>query len=245
MRKRSLLFIASLILLLAAPVYAGTDANPGDIVINEIMQNPAAVDDTKGEWIEIYNNTGSAIDINGWTLKDDGSDSHVIANGGPLTIPAGGYLVLCRNSDSAVNGGVSCDYQYSGFLLANSSDEVELIDDGSTPQTIDRVVYDNGATFPDPNGKSMSYGGVANGSTDPATDNDSGNRWGESTSTYGSGDYGTPGAKNDDVLAANAVTFSGISAFQGPSNTVIILSLLGFSILLFGGFWLRRRTPHS
>ncbi len=44
---------------------------------------------------------------------------------------------------------------------------------------------------------------------------------------------------------SNAVTFSGISAFQGPSNTVIILSLLGFSILLFGGFWLRRRTPHS
>ena len=30
---------------------------PGDVVINEILQNPAAVADTAGEWFEVYNAT--------------------------------------------------------------------------------------------------------------------------------------------------------------------------------------------
>jgi len=233
-----------LALLFVAPSYAGTDANPGDIVINEIMQNPSAVSDTNGEWFEIKNVTGSDVDINGWTIKDDGSDNHVINNGGPLIVPAGGYLVLCRNADSAVNGGVPCDYQYSSFLLSNSDDEVVLVDDGATPEEIDRVNYDNGATFPDPNGASMAYGGPPDATTDPSVDNNNGARWRTSTSTFGAGDKGTPGAKNDDVLGPNAITFAGMKASNGVSNGVIIALLVGFSVLLFLGFWLRRRTTH-
>ena len=45
-------------------------ADPGDVVINEIMQNPSAVGDTDGEWFELYNPTGSDIDIEGWTIAD-------------------------------------------------------------------------------------------------------------------------------------------------------------------------------
>ena len=65
-------------------------ANPGDVVINEIMQNPAAVGDDVGEWFELYNLTATGIDINGWTVRDNDIDSHVINNSGPLVIPAGG-----------------------------------------------------------------------------------------------------------------------------------------------------------
>ena len=245
---RKALPITFILLLLAIsmtlPSYAGTDANPGDIIINEIMQNPSAVADADGEWFEIKNVTTGDIDINGWTIKDDGSDNHVINNGGPLIVPAGGYLVLCRNADSIANGGVTCDYQYSNFQLGNGSDEVVLIDDGATPEEIDRVAYDNGATFPDPNGASMAYGGPPNAATDPSVDNDNGARWGVSASTYGSGDAGTPGAKNDDVLGPNAITLADIAASNGLSNAVIIALLVGFSALLFLGFWLRRRTNH-
>jgi hypothetical protein len=74
-----------------------------EIVINEIIQNPSAVYDSAGEWFELYNPTTSDIDIDGWTIKDNDSDSHVIDNGGPLLIPAGGYLVLGNNTDFAAS----------------------------------------------------------------------------------------------------------------------------------------------
>ena len=60
------------------------------VVINEIMNNPSAVSDSNGEWFEIFNPTAAAIDIDGWTIRDNGSDSFVIDNGGPLLVPAGG-----------------------------------------------------------------------------------------------------------------------------------------------------------
>ncbi|HSM71999.1 MAG TPA: lamin tail domain-containing protein, partial [Anaerolineales bacterium] len=95
------------------------------IVINEIMQNPSAVADSAGEWFELYNAGGSAVDINGWTIADNDIDSHVINNGGPLLIPAGGYLVLGNNTDTGTNGGAPVDYSYGGsWFLSNGADEV-------------------------------------------------------------------------------------------------------------------------
>ena len=159
------------------------------IVINEIMQNPSAVSDSAGEWFEVYNFTASPVDINGWTIKDNDSDSHVINNGGPLSVPAGGFLVLAANADSSTNGGVSVDYQYgSGFFLSNSSDELVLLD--TSLAEVDRVEWDNGATFPDPNGASMSL-------IDPALDNNAGENWCTASTPYGAGDLGTPGTAND------------------------------------------------
>ncbi|MCH8957332.1 lamin tail domain-containing protein, partial [candidate division KSB1 bacterium] len=125
-----------------------------EIVITEIMQNPSAVFDSNGEWFEVFNPTAGAIDIDGWTIKDNGTDSHTISNGGPLLVPAGGFLVLARNANSGTNGGVTVDYVYSGITLANGDDEVVLLDDLSTE--IDRVEYDGGPNFPDPTGASMS-----------------------------------------------------------------------------------------
>ena len=88
-----------------------------ELVINEIMQNPSAVGDDAGEWFEIHNPTGAAVDIDGWTIRDDGSDTHLINNGGPLLVPAGGYVVLGNNADSGTNGGVTVDYSYNGGLF--------------------------------------------------------------------------------------------------------------------------------
>ncbi|MEM1081874.1 MAG: lamin tail domain-containing protein, partial [Pseudomonadota bacterium] len=159
-----------------------------ELVINEIMQNPAAVGDGSGEYIELFNPTGTPVDIEGWTLRDDGTNSHVINNGGPLIVPANGYLVLGINGDTGTNGGVPVDYVYTSIALANGVDEV-ILDDGSGNE-IDRVEYDDGATFPDPAGASMSL-------TDPTTDNNVGINWCEASTAFGDGDFGTPGAAND------------------------------------------------
>lgn len=167
----------------------GQSAVAQSVVINEIIQNPAAVFDSDGEWFELHNPAASPVDINGWTIKDNDFDSHVISNGGPLNIPAGGFLVLSNNADSGTNGGVAVDYAYgSGFFLANGFDELVLLDTGLTE--IDRVEWDNGATFPDPTGASMSL-------IDPALDNNVGANWCTASTLFGDGDKGTPGAVND------------------------------------------------
>jgi predicted extracellular nuclease len=181
----------------STPYGAGDLGTPGgendcvteavEVIINEIMQNPSAVSDSNGEWFEVYNPTASPIDIEGWTIEDNDFDSHLIANGGPLIIPAGGYLVLANNADSASNGGVNVDYQYSGIFLSNSGDELVLLDTALTE--IDRVEWDNGATFPDPNGASMSL-------IDPTLDNNVGANWCEAITPFGDGDLGTPGTSN-------------------------------------------------
>jgi predicted extracellular nuclease len=157
-------------------------------VINEILQNPSIVFDSNGEWFEVFNPTGSAVDIDGWTIKDDDFDSHVINNGGPLVVPASGFLVLGRNADSGTNGGVTVDYQYSDFFLGNSGDEVILLD--TSLAEVDRVEYDGGPSFPDPNGASMSL-------EDSALDNNVGANWCEASTPFGAGDSGTPGGGND------------------------------------------------
>ncbi len=161
------------------------------IIITEIMQNPSAVSDSNGEWFEIYNNDTSTIDINGWTIKDNDTDSHVIDNGGALNIAPGQYMVLGINGDTAVNGGVQVDYVYSGITLGNGSDElVLLMADGLTE--VDRVEWDNGATFPDPSGASMMFMGGFN------EDNNDGTKWQAATTAWtgSAGDFGTPGAAN-------------------------------------------------
>jgi len=166
-------------------------ASSAEIIITEMMQNPAAVGDSDGEWFEIYNSDGSAVDLDGWTIRDDDSDSHTIT--GSVVVPAVSYAVLCRNSNPAVNGGVpTCAYQYgSSIALANGADEIVLLDGSMTE--IDRVEYDGGPSFPDPNGASMELIG------DPSTvDNNAGINWGETpgTTTFGDGDAGSPGAQN-------------------------------------------------
>jgi predicted extracellular nuclease len=176
-----------------------------DIVINEIMQNPAAVGDADGEWFELYNAGAADVDINGWTIRDDGSDSHIINNNGvPLLVPAGGYLVLGRNADSASNGGAAVDYSYGGdYSLANGDDEVVIAD--ATGAEVDRVAYDGGPVFPDPNGASMALEA-------PSLDNGVGGNWCTSTTAFGAGDLGTPGAANSCIDLPTALVINEVDA---------------------------------
>ena len=48
-----------------------------------VVEGEEAVSDTNGEWFEVVNAGTDPVDINGWTIKDNGSNIHVIANGGP------------------------------------------------------------------------------------------------------------------------------------------------------------------
>ena len=163
-----------------------------ELIFSEIMNNPSAVGDNEGEWFEVYNTTGSAIDMLGYTIKAGGSPSSDVITSS-VVVPAGGFALFARMSDPLVNGGLPTpDYDYvDGWNLGNSSQTVSILDAGLGP--VFEMTYDDGATFPDPNGLSMQL--------DPskynATDAMDGSNWCTGTTTYGLGDVGTPGANND------------------------------------------------
>lgn len=186
-----------------------TCANVGDVIFTEIMQNPAAVNDSEGEYIEIYNTTNSTIDLEGWVIKDDAtaSEAHTITN---LTIAANGYAVLGNNADSSTNGGYTNDHQYNLINLGNSSDGLILECSGTV---IDQVIWDDGTTFPDPTGKSMEL--KTNKYT--STDNDDGANWYEATTTFGDGDFGSPGVQNS--LSVPSLTNTYFEMYPNPSKT--------------------------
>ncbi len=160
---------------------------PTGLVINEIMQNPAAVSDTYGEWIEVTNIGSGVINLNGLIIHEDGSESHTINVSGGLYLLPQEFMVLGINDDFSQNGGIIVDYEYADFFLSNSWDEVII----SHPSGIvlDEVAYDNGTTFPD-------VGGISMALNSPLNDNSLGENWIVSTHQLSSGDYGTPGASN-------------------------------------------------
>ena len=88
------------------------------ISITEIMPDPSMVSDSYGEWFEIFNSTDTSININGWIIKDLDDDYHIIGSEGlEVIIEPGEYVVMARNDNQSLNGGISVGYQYSNFTL--------------------------------------------------------------------------------------------------------------------------------
>ena len=94
------------------------------VVINEFMSNNAT------EWVELFNNGSSDVDLTGWTLEDEAGNSKSLSDLG--TIAVGGYKV----------------YTCPSGWLNNDGDVIWL---NSTTENIDRVGYgtSGGAPAPD------------------------------------------------------------------------------------------------
>jgi hypothetical protein len=166
--------------------------DPGDFVISEFMPNPAVVADPAGEWVELYNNSGSTMNLRDFELHDDGSDSHLI--NADIVVPPGARVVLSRNGDFNSNGGVFAAYEYSGFTLGDSQDQIVLSFLGVE---IDRFNYDLTTYSPSLSGRALALD-PALGDPSPSL-NDTGSNWcGSSNPLTGPGsDFGTPGGVND------------------------------------------------
>ncbi|MHC5091717.1 MAG: lamin tail domain-containing protein [Planctomycetota bacterium] len=99
-----------------------------DIVINEILTH---TDDSEGDWIELYNTTGSSIDVGGWYLSDDKDNLKKYKIASPTNISGGGYLVLtatthfqnASNPGSAVTFGLS-EHGESVFLTSGNGSDI-------------------------------------------------------------------------------------------------------------------------
>ncbi len=161
---------------------------PGDILITEIMNYPKAGVVGSQEWFEIYNTRDYQIDVNGWMVFDDNDEQHVINNGGHLWVPAHGYLVLGVLANAGAHN-VAYHYPLADLLLGNAADALML---SFNDVIVDEVHWDNGPSFPDTFGASMSL--------DPGRFdvnlNDLGSNWCTAFTLMADGDFGTPGGPN-------------------------------------------------
>ncbi|MEM7153822.1 MAG: lamin tail domain-containing protein [Myxococcota bacterium] len=203
----------------------------GEVVITEIMQNPFTLGDTDGEFFELYNPTMATYQLANCLFEGSTDTGFSIPDDlqiGPLS-----YLTLA--TDSMVDQGFVADYQWDGsvFGLNNGNDIVRILC-GGLP--VDIVEYDDGATFPDPNGASMNL------SFDmyDAMLNDIGTNWCESNTSY-NGDFGTPGA--DNIICMAPVTYNiDFCRLQFPN---VVDDTEGTSVDAFGRLFIAGLTDIS
>jgi len=155
----------------------------GDLVITEVMANPDAVGDTAGEYFEVKNTSGSAVDLNGmqFGFNEDDSSGALPGGGTCLSVDGGAYAVLVRSDVTATNGGLPADGIQLGMSLGNSTRTLWV---GYDEAHWDELTYDDAIA-----GVSWS---VDPDSETPAG-NDDPNNICESDMPYGDGDLGSPG----------------------------------------------------
>ena len=154
----------------------------GELVITEIMSDPAALADTDGEWFELHNPSAKqSLDIGGCMLNDGSAGEKLIP--APLIIAPGAYALVVRSAAA----GLAANLIIS-FSLSNAADTIALRCDGIE---IDRVAY--GPGFPLLSGVSMSLDPQV---TDTLS-NDQAPAWCLANLSYGA-DLGTPGKPNPD-----------------------------------------------
>ncbi|MCD4771950.1 MAG: lamin tail domain-containing protein [Bacteroidales bacterium] len=175
------------------------------IIVNEIMYNSPGYDE---EWIELYNNSGAAVSLENWKIKDNS------ASNPPIIIPAGysidsaGYFTISIATDG--NFPFTPDFDGTGFFaLNNGGDDVRVYNpDGIL---LDIVSYDDSSpwpTTPDGNGPTLAL-------IDPSFDNSLPDSWLASAQ-----DGGTPGAVNFPTEITVLTPEVGDQWEQGTANDI-------------------------
>lgn len=136
--------------------------NVSALIINEIMYNPSSSqgDDDYNEWIEIYNDGNSDVDLSGWFLcgKEilagyfDNTDDQIKLDSG-MVLSAGSYALITEGKDDSgteVYGNFNIDgnslalhvdaKSLCGGLSNTAGKTVDLED--SINSTIDSIIYD-------------------------------------------------------------------------------------------------------
>lgn len=182
------------------------------ILITEIMQNPNAVKDDKGEYFELYNTSDTPVDLSGWVIRVTTASNTVEDSiKSTLIIPAKGYVVLGKNEDENTNGGIAIDYKYSANLFLNNSNGTLSLACNTT--IFDEVSWTSAITF---KGKSMEL------ATDKysVTANDVVTHWSEAVSKINpldtNSDFGSPGKANDFVLSSTSNLVVPFSVYPNP-----------------------------
>lgn len=127
----------------------------GDLVINEFMaSNDATQADQDGDfddWIELYNNTDSPINLEGFSLTDDAGNLTKWSFPAGTSIAANGYLIIWADEDLEQEG------LHADFKLSAGGESIVLSDTDGT--ILDQIDYPEQTT-------DVSFGRAPNGTGD-------------------------------------------------------------------------------
>jgi len=207
--------LSLLALTLGAPAAQALSISLGDLVITEIMSNPADVSDTQGEWFELFNAGSSAIELNGLTVHDTSTAVGTLDFGGSFLLAPGSYASLARSGAA----GFTPDGLYGTVAFNNGGDELHI---RNGAETLASLVYGAGEGF-------------AAAST--AIDLGSLQWFADTEHLYGLTDSGTPGL-------ANAIGSAAGTAVEILPTTAPVPLPAGVWLLLSGiGMLAVRKRP--
>ena len=118
-------------------------AYAGGLSISEIMYDLPGSDSAR-EWIEVYNNTGSSIDLTKYKLFESGTSHSIVHYEGNLELTNGEYAVIADNAVSFLNDNPNfpkTNLYDSSFSLANDKGETLALKD-SSGNIVYEIVYD-------------------------------------------------------------------------------------------------------
>ncbi len=172
-----------------------------DLVISEIMYDPYSSVDNYGEWFEVYNAGPDTANLRLFVFSDNGGQDFLVDE--DVFIEPDGYAALVISNNFNLNGGVVGDFDYSGFVLDQTADEIIMTDFENT--VVDIVEYDELGSFPTAEGASIYL-------IDLESDNADGSNWAVATLAWPDSeeDFGSPGYENQDVPPTPQIVVSEI-----------------------------------
>jgi len=171
-------------------------AAPNELLVTEVFTDPMLGDSAQAEWIELF--AGADFDLNGLTFgKTLEAPYATVADADCLPIAAGSLVLIAKNADPLLNGGIPTpDWVSSKISLTN--DGSTLVVGVDNQQTSERVALDAIGWGNTTDGKAQQFPIElipAAGAID-ATVNDDQTLWCPAKEPFGLGDLGTPRADN-------------------------------------------------
>ena len=128
---KKILFITTFVVFIFIPI-----STSADVIINEIAWMGTEID-SSNEWIELYNDSDTEINLNDWGLYEEGGETLIE----PLTeiIGSKSYYLIERTDDNTVPSIEASQppTSWSGYGLNNNGEHLQLLD--STSNIIDEV----------------------------------------------------------------------------------------------------------
>lgn len=177
------------------------EAEPGDVVVNEVLHDPIT---TSGEYVEVYNRSNKVLSLQGWRMANESNG--VVANlrdisTEPLLFFPGEYFLFTRNPTVTAQqfplGRPQRFVEVNLPSYTNSSGSVVVVDQIGT--VIDLFRYDDKMHFT----LLRSVKGVALERQDPYRPTDDRTNWHSAAESVG---FGTPGYENSQFAPAPAPT---------------------------------------
>lgn len=136
-------------------VNANLTTQAGDLVINEFLaSNDSTIADQDGEyddWIELYNNGSTSLNLEGYFLSDDSTDLMQWEFPAGTSIDSDGYLIVWADDDDGQAG------LHANFKISASGESLFLSDTAGA--VVDQITFGEQTT-------DISYGRYPNGTGD-------------------------------------------------------------------------------